>query len=64
MNFSQAKLSEAAHPAMGVTCPSCGSRIGKPCVSTVPFCGAETVGTAIEGVHAERVAAAREEGLA
>jgi hypothetical protein len=45
-------------------CPGCGARVGKPCVSTVPALGVGAVGAPIEGVHAERVAAAREEGLA
>ena len=52
------------HPAVGVVCPGCGARIGKSCVSTVPAFGVGTVGTPIEGVHAERIAAAREEGVA
>jgi hypothetical protein len=52
------------HPAAGVVCPSCGARIGKPCVSTVPFCGVGSIGTPIEGVHAERIAAAHEQGVA
>ena len=51
-------------PAGGVVCPGCGARIGKPCVSTVPALGFGMVGAPIEGVHAERVAAAREQGLA
>jgi len=45
---------------MGVVCPSCGARIGKPCVATVPFCGIGSVGAPIAGVHVERVTAARE----
>jgi hypothetical protein len=52
------------HPAAGVVCPGCGARIGKPCVSTVPFCGVGAIGTPIEGVHAERIAAALEQGAA
>ena len=52
------------HPAVGVVCHSCGARIGKPCVSTVRAFGVGTVGTPIEGVHAERIAAAREAGIA
>lgn len=66
MKFSskQAVASEAAHPALGVVCPGCGSRVGKPCVSTVPSLGVGAVGTPIEGVHAERIAAAREENVA
>ena len=52
------------HPALGVICPGCGGRIGKPCVSTVRAFGVGTVGTPIEGVHAERIAAAREQGIA
>ena len=52
------------HPAVGVVCPGCGSRIGKPCVSTVRAFGVGTVGTPIEGVHVERIAAAREQGVA
>jgi hypothetical protein len=51
-------------PAGGVVCPNCGARIGKPCVSTIPALGFGRVGTPIEGVHAERVAAAREQGIA
>lgn len=51
-------------PAGGVVSPGCGARIGKPCVSTVPTLGVGMVGTPIEGVHAERVAAAREMGIA
>jgi hypothetical protein len=49
------------HPAVGVVCPGCGARIGKSCVSTVPAFGAGTIGTPIEGVHVERITAAREE---
>lgn len=52
------------HPAVGVVCPNCGARVGKPCVSTIPTFGVGVVGTPIEGVHAERIAAAREEGVA
>jgi hypothetical protein len=52
------------HPSVGVVCPGCGSRIGKPCVSTVRAFGVGTIGTPIEGVHAERIAAAREAGVA
>ena len=52
------------HPAVGVVCPGCGSRIGKPCVATVRAFGVGTIGTPIEGVHAERIAAAREQGVA
>ena len=52
------------YPAAGVVCPSCGARIGKPCVSTVPFCGVGAIGMPIEGVHAERIAAAHEQGVA
>lgn len=52
-----------ADPAMGVVCPGCGARVGKSCVSTVPTWGVGMVGAPIEGVHAERVAAAREVGL-
>lgn len=52
------------HPAVGVVCPGCGARIGKPCVSTVPAYGVGTIGTPIEGVHAERIAAAREAAIA
>ena len=52
------------HPAAGVVCPSCGARIGKSCVSTVRAFGVGTVGTPIEGVHSERIAAAREQGVA
>ena len=51
-------------PAAGVVCPGCGARIGKPCVSTVRSFGVGMVGTPIEGVHAERIAAAREAGVA
>lgn len=49
------------HPAIAVVCPCCGARTGKPCVSTVPFCGVGVVGVPIEGVHTDRVAAALEE---
>lgn len=52
------------HPAVGVVCPGCGARIGKPCVSTVPTLGVGTVGATLEGVHAERIAAAHEGGVA
>lgn len=52
------------HPAAGVVCPCCGARIGKSCVSTVPTFGAGSTGTPIEGVHAERIAAAREQSVA
>jgi len=52
------------HPAAGVVCPGCGARIGKPCVATVRAFGVGTIGTPIEGVHAERIAAAREQGVA
>ena len=52
------------HPAVGVVCPGCGARIGKSCVSTVRAFGVGTVGTPIEGVHVERIAAAREAGVA
>jgi hypothetical protein len=52
------------HPAAGVVCPACGARIAKPCVATVRAFGVGTVGTPIEGVHAERIAAAREQGVA
>ena len=52
------------YPALGVVCPGCGARVGKSCVSTVPFCGVGTVGTPIEGVHAQRIAAAYEQGVA
>ena len=51
---------ESSNSALGVICPSCGARIGKPCVATVPFCGIGSVGAPIVGVHVERVAAARE----
>ena len=51
------------HPAVGVVCPGCGARIGKSCVSTVRSFGVGAVGSPIEGVHAERVAAAREAGV-
>ena len=50
-------------PAAGVVCPCCGARIGKPCVSTVRAFGVGTIGTPIDGVHAERIASAREAGL-
>jgi hypothetical protein len=53
-----------ASPLLGVVCPGCGARVGKPCVATVPYAGAGTIGVPIEGVHAERVGAAREQGLA
>jgi hypothetical protein len=52
------------YPALGVVCPGCGARVGKSCVSTVPTFGVGMIGAAIEGVHAERVAAAREVGIA
>lgn len=52
------------HPAAGVVCPGCGARIGKPCVSTVRTLGVGAVGIPIEGVHSERIAAAREQGVA
>jgi hypothetical protein len=55
---------EAGHPALGVVCPGCGARVGKPCVSTIPTLGVGAIGAPIEGVHAERIASAREEGLA
>jgi hypothetical protein len=68
VDFSQKQAREAdriaVHPALGVVCPNCGSRVGKPCVSTVPAFGTGSVGSPIEGVHAERFAAAREEGVA
>jgi len=55
-------------PGFGVVCPGCGARggarVGKPCVTTVPLCGTGSIGTPIEGIHAERVAAAREAGVA
>lgn len=51
-------------PVKGVVCPGCGARVGKPCVSTVPMCGVGAVGVPIEGVHAARIVAAREEGVA
>jgi len=52
------------HPAVAVVCPGCGARTGKPCVSTVPTFGSGAIGVPIEGVHVERIAAAREEGRA
>lgn len=52
------------HPAVGVVCPGCGARIGKPCVATVRAFGVGTIGTPIEGVHSERIGAAREAGVA
>jgi len=61
---SRVDARERLYPAAGVVCPSCGARIGKPCVSTVPFLGFGEVGTPIEGVHAERIAAAHEQGVA
>lgn len=51
------------HPAVGVVCPGCGARVGKSCVSTVPTLGVGAVAVPIEGVHAERIAAAREQGV-
>jgi hypothetical protein len=51
------------YPAVGVVCRGCGARVGKPCVSTVPTLGVGAVGVPIDGVHAERVAAARESGV-
>ena len=53
----------ARHPAVGAVCPGCGARIGKSCVATVPSFDV-AVGTPIEGVHVERIAAAREKGIA
>lgn len=50
------------HPAAGVVCPGCGARIGKPCVSTVPLCWVGSVGSPIDGIHAERIASALERG--
>ena len=68
MSFSSNSARNAVHslasPVLGVICPGCGARVGKPCVSTVPTFGAGAVGAVIEGVHAERVAAAREQGVA
>lgn len=64
VNFSLKQEHEVSHPALGVVCPGCGARVGKPCVSTVPTFGFGTVGTPIDGVHAERHAAAREVGVA
>jgi len=52
------------HPAVGVVCPGCGARAGKPCVSTVPHLGVGAVGAVLEGVHVERIASAREAGIA
>ena len=52
------------HRAVGVVCPGCGARIGKPCVSTVRSFGVGMIGTPIEGVHSERIAAAHEQGIA
>jgi hypothetical protein len=52
------------HPAVAVVCPGCGARIGKPCVATVPAFGVGATGVPIEGVHVERIAAAREAGVA
>jgi len=54
----------ALHPAVGVVCPDCGSRVGKRCVSTVPLCGVGSIGAALDGVHAKRIAAALELGRA
>lgn len=51
-------------PAAGAVCTRCGARVGKRCVSTIPTLGVGMVGAPIEGVHAERVAAARELGIA
>jgi hypothetical protein len=48
--------------AAGTVCPRCGARVGKPCVATVPYLGVGSIGMPIEGVHAERVAEAREQG--
>jgi hypothetical protein len=53
-----ARDTQRLHPAVGVVCPCCGSRIGNPCVSTVRLCGVGEIGTPIEGVHAERIAEA------
>lgn len=52
------------HPAVAVVCPGCGARTGRSCVSTVRTLGIGAVGVPIEGVHAERIAAAREAGVA
>lgn len=52
------------HPAAGAVCPCCGARVGKSCVSVVPTLGVGAVGVPIEGIHAERIAAAREVGVA
>jgi len=59
-----ADRTQQLHPALGTVCPGCGARIGKPCVSMVRTLGVGAVGVPIEGVHAERIAAAREEGVA
>lgn len=66
MKFSSAQgvARLTLHPAVGVVCPDCGARVGKPCVSTVPALGVGTVGGPIEGVHAKRIAAAHELGVA
>jgi hypothetical protein len=52
------------NPVLGAVCPCCGARVGKPCVSTVPNFGVGSVGDVIEGVHSERIAEAREKGVA
>jgi hypothetical protein len=51
------------NPVLGVVCSCCGARVGKPCVSTVPTLGVGATGVEIDGVHAERVSAAREAGV-
>ncbi len=64
MNFLRDDNRERVHPAVGVVCPCCGARTGKPCVATVAFCGVGATGTPIVGVHAERIAAALEQSVA
>lgn len=64
LNRGYASGREMGHPALSVVCPGCGARVGKPCVSTVPTLGVGSIGVPIAGVHVERVASAREEGVA
>ena len=48
-----------SHPAENAVCPGCGAGTGFPCISMVPSFGIGVVGVPIEGIHAERIAAAR-----
>jgi len=49
---------EARHPAEGIDCPTCGARVGKPCVVTTSMPGT-CVGAQmpIRGMHAARLQA-------